>query len=91
MEIPGSEEYTIFLVDINGSSTKLLLTREGTRVRGSQSFTTSANQTYLETFSATTSGDTWTYAKHLVRAFNASNVTSISEEDSAVVAVWGVI
>lgn len=89
------ENYTLFLLDIEGSQSGLLVIKEGSRLRGGNVVTLTSGATQIETFNATistsSSGTFLEYQKHACRVISASGAITTEVEDSAVLAIYGII
>lgn len=93
VSVPGSSEYTLFLVFAGSNTTPWLLWRNGNRVTGNGSYSTSSNM-WISAMSFTTSGDTMTFASFSQMAFNMQDgsVARIDEEPtSAVTSIIGLL
>lgn len=90
--VPNINKYNLYLVDISGSETKLICTREGTRIRGGNMFTTSAGVTYIENVSMTIAGTDVTFVKHSIKKISSNNVLSDADAGTpAISAIYGIL
>lgn len=90
--VPNINKYNLYLVDISESETKLICTREGTRIRGGNMFTTSAGVTYIENVSMTIAGTDVTFVKHSIKKISSNNVLSDADAGTPkITAIYGIL
>ena len=84
VNVPGSSEYSLFLVKASGVTTPWLLWRNSTRVTGNGAYSTESNM-WISAMSFTTSGDTMTFANYSQMAFSMTNGSAGSITDTTTV------
>lgn len=88
--VPGSSNYSLFAIDLAGSSSRVLLMREGNTLRGIGGFMSSASRLYINTAEFTSNGDTWTYGTCGAITLQASGI-SVTETAMGVYGIYGII
>lgn len=87
--VPNTEDYNVFQITLKGQGTTILALKKGSYIRGIGGYPTSS-ATSIHTFSATFSGNTWTFGRANVIAHTASENHS-SAETFAVESIVGII
>ncbi len=84
--VPGSDQYSIFKISMQGQGTTILAAKQAQYVRGGNSYSSDTPSVVFYHFAATFSGEKWTFV-----ACNSNALGSTSLNKITVTEIWGIV